>query len=69
MKDEQPMKLQAGQKVRDTRDNRQGVVLDLACQYAHPKAAPVYSYLIQWHDGIVQAVSEGAFRAGLETVD
>ncbi len=63
--------LEVGQKVRDPQDNNFGVVLESACQYAHPKAAPVYSYLIRWQDGQVQAVSEGAFfdRDGLQTVD
>jgi hypothetical protein len=64
-------KLAAGQKVRDTHDKSVGVVLDHACQYAHPKAQPVYSYLIRWQDGQVQAVSEAAFQgeAGLELID
>jgi hypothetical protein len=64
-------KLEAGQKVRDVRDNNEGVVLDFACQYAYPKAAPVYSYLIRWKDGQVQAVSEAAFQGGfgLELTD
>jgi hypothetical protein len=64
-------RLEAGQKVRDGRENLTGVVVDYACQYAHPKAAPVYSYLIRWQDGQVQAVSEAAFcgDGALELVD
>lgn len=64
-------RLAAGQKVRDPRDHSLGVVLDHACQYAHPKAQPVYSYLIRWQDGQVRAVTEAAFQGegGLELVD
>jgi hypothetical protein len=64
-------RLEAGQKVRDVQDNSVGVVLEFACQYAHPKAQPVHSYLIRWEDGQVSAVSESAFftSAGLELVD
>jgi len=40
------------------------VVLDFACQYAHPKAEPVYSYLIRWDDGQVNALSEAALGGG-----
>ena len=49
----------------------EGVVLEYACQYAHPKADPVYSYLIRWKDGQVSAVSEAAFGGanGIELVD
>jgi len=62
-------KLAAGQKVRDVHDKSVGVVLEFACQYAHPKAQPVYSYLIRWQDGQVSAVSEAAFLGDLELVD
>jgi hypothetical protein len=62
-------RLEAGQKVRDVRERTVGVVLDYACQYAHPKAPPVYSYLIRWRDGQVQALSETAFCADLELID
>jgi len=64
-------RLEAGQKVRDVQENSVGVVLEFACQYAHPKAQPVHSYLIRWDDGQVSAVSEAAFftGAGLELVD
>ncbi len=64
-------RLEAGQKVRDAQNNSEGVVLEYACQYAHPKADPVYSYLIRWQDGQVQAVTETAFdgSSGLEVVD
>jgi hypothetical protein len=64
-------KLENGQKVRDVHARTEGVILDFACQYAHPKAAPVYSYLIRWKDGQVQAVTESAFSrdGGLEVID
>ena len=64
-------RLEAGCKVRDPQDGSVGVVLDYACQYAHPKAPPVYSYLVRWDDGQVSAVSEAAFGGdgGLEAVD
>ena len=64
-------RLETGQKLRDVQENSVGVVLEFACQYAHPKAQPVYSYLIRWQDGQVQALSEQAFFGdrGLETVD
>ena len=63
--------LASGQKLRDVRLSRQGVVLDSACQYTHPKAQPVYSYLVRWEDGQVQAISEGALApgSGVELVD
>ena len=61
--------LVAGQKVRDVHGKSTGVVLDFACQYAHPKAKPVYSYLIRWQDGQVNAVTEAAFQGDLELVD
>ena len=64
-------RLEAGQKVRDAHNDSTGVVLEYACQYAHPKADPVYSYLIRWQDGQVQAVTETAFDGslGLQVVD
>lgn len=63
--------LQVGQKVRNVYSDTFGVVLDFACQYAHPKAQPVYSYLIRWQDGQVQALSEAVFEGdyGVELVD
>ena len=63
--------LEPGQKVRDVNDRSEGVVLEFACQYAHPKARPVYNYLIRWHDGQVCAVTEAAFGGdrGLEPID
>jgi hypothetical protein len=62
-------KLEPGQKVRDVQDRTVGVVMDHACQYAHPKAQPVYSYLIRWQDGQINAVSEAAFQSDLELID
>jgi len=56
--------LPEGQKLRDARLSREGVVLDVACQYSHPKAPPIYSYLVRWDDGQVQAISEGALARG-----
>ena len=64
-------RLEAGQKILDSQNNSTGVVLEYACQYAHPKADPVYSYLIRWQDGQVQAVTETAFDGslGLQIID
>ena len=63
--------LEVGRKVRDNGADRTGTILDFACQYAHPKAEPVYNYLIRWDDGQIQAftsvVLEG--RYGFELVD
>ena len=69
MKRSEPLEI--GQEVIDVRDNRSGVITDFACQYAHPKAQPVYNYLIRWQDGQVQAVTESAFKGehGLQLVD
>jgi len=63
--------LEAGQKIRDLQTNNVGVILDYACQYAHPKADPVYSYLIRWEDGQVYALTEAAFSGshGYEIID
>ncbi len=64
-------RLEVGQKIRDGRGQRDGVVLEYACQYAHPKADPVYSYLIRWDDGQVFAISEAALGngSGFEPLD
>ena len=65
-----PGRLDVGRRIRDTRNEQEGVVLDYACQYPHPKADPVYSYLIKWEDGQIQAISETALRGGpLELID
>jgi hypothetical protein len=63
--------LEVGQKIRDTRHQQEGVVVDSACQYAHPKADPVYSYLVRWEDGQVLAISEAALSRehGIEVLD
>jgi hypothetical protein len=57
--------------VRDNRANRTGTILDFACQYAHPKAAPAYNYLVRWDDGQIQAFSATALEGGygLELID
>ena len=64
-------KLEPGQKIREIQTNLVGEILDHACQYAHPKADPVYSYLVRWEDGQVNALSETAFRSsgGYEILD
>jgi hypothetical protein len=63
--------LAPGCRVRDVQHGQDGVIVDFACQYAHPKADPVYSYLIRWDDGQVQAVSEAALDGshGFEVVE
>jgi hypothetical protein len=63
--------LSAGRRVRDLQLQREGAIVDVACQYAHPKADPVYNYLIRWDDGQVQAFGASAFEAGhgLEPID
>ena len=53
-------KLETGQHVLDTFSGLSGVVLEFACQYAHPKAAPNYNYLVRWEDGQVDAFAEQA---------
>ena len=53
-------KLEIGQKIHDTLGHQDGVVLDIARQYAHPKAPPIFSYLIRWEDGQVLAIAEAA---------
>jgi len=70
-RDPGPEPLEEGQKLHDVRDDRYGVVLDAARQYSHPKAAPVYSYLVKWDDGEIQAISEAALAEGhgLELID
>ena len=63
--------LEVGREIRDLRENKTGVILEFACQYAHPKANPVYNYLVRWQDGQVQAINEAALARefGLEVVD
>ena len=65
------MRLEVGHRVEDVHEHKVGVVLDYACQYAHPKAAPVYNYLIRWDDGQVQAMSERSLTGsfGLRPLD
>jgi len=61
----------AGQRVRNNRTDLEGVVLDFACQYAHPKADPVYSYLVRMDDGQVLAITQAALTrdGGYEVLD
>jgi hypothetical protein len=63
--------LPPGTQIRDVRGGQTGVILDHACQYAHPKADPVYNYLIRWEDGQIQAVAEAALSGGhgLEVIE
>lgn len=63
--------LSVGQRVRDRQLEREGTIVDIACQYAHPKADPVYNYLVRWDDGQVQAFGASAFEFGhgLEVMD
>lgn len=63
--------LEVGREVRDLRENKTGVIVESACQYAHPKANPVYNYLVRWQDGQVQAINEAALARefGLEVLD
>jgi hypothetical protein len=69
MKGSEP--LQIGQEIIDVQENKSGVITDCACQYAHPKAQPVYNYLIRWQDGQIQAISESALQGdfGLKIAD
>ena len=53
-------RLEVGQRILDPEDSRFGRVLDCACQYSHPKAPPIYSYLVRWEDGQINAISESA---------
>jgi hypothetical protein len=53
-------KLTVGQQLFDTHGQQNGVVLDIARQYAHPKAAPIFSYLVKWDDGQVLAITDAA---------
>ena len=63
--------LPIGQKILDRRSERRGTIEESACQYAHPKADPVYNYLVRWEDGQVQAFTEFALDGshGLELAD
>ena len=62
---------ESGQKVRDGVLKKQGVILDSARQYAHPKAKPVHQYLVRWDDGQVEALTETALAGshGIELAD
>ncbi|HXV76258.1 MAG TPA: hypothetical protein VD788_08060 [Candidatus Polarisedimenticolaceae bacterium] len=52
--------------MRDRRTDRTGTIVEIARQYSHPKADPVFNYLIRWEDGQIQAVSEQAFSRGYD---
>ena len=69
MKRNEPLEI--GQEIIDVRENKSGVITEYACQYAHPKAQPVYNYLIRWQDGQVQAITESALQGdfGLKIAD
>lgn len=58
--------LVVGQQLRHRDSGRAGEILDVASQFTHPKAQPVYSYLVKWDDGHVEAISEGAIHATRE---
>jgi len=62
--------LAAGTVIAEVSSGREAHIVEHACQYAHPQAAPVFQYLVRWEDGQVEAISEGAFRSdgGLEVV-
>lgn len=53
-----------GLRLRDTYHDREGEILDVARQYTHPQAAPIYNYLVRWRDGQVEALAEAAIRSG-----
>ena len=59
-------KLENGQQIYDRRNELNGVVLDFACQFAHPNADPVYAYLIRWEDGQIQAISQHAVEGNFD---
>jgi hypothetical protein len=63
--------LEIGQEIVDVRENKSGVITEFACQYAHPKAQPVYNYLVRWQDGQIQAITETALQGdfGLKIAD
>ena len=69
MKRNEPLEI--GQEIIDVRENKSGVITEYACQYAHPKAQPVYNYLIRWQDGQIQAITETALQGdfGLKIAD
>lgn len=61
-----PRPLETGTQLRDGRGDRIGTVLEVACQYAHPKAEPVYNYLVRWDDGQVEAFTEAVLDGSHE---
>lgn len=63
--------LEVGVRLLDLQGDVEGVIVDHACQYAHPKAPPVFSYLVRWEDGQVNAMSEAALSGdhGVEIVE
>ena len=58
--------LVVGQQLRHRDSGRAGEILDVASQFTHPNAEPVYSYLVRWDDGHVEAIAEGAIHATRE---
>ena len=56
--------LEVGRRLFDTVADREGEIVEFACQYAHPQAPPTYAYLIRWQDGQIQALAEAALRPG-----
>jgi hypothetical protein len=63
--------LEPGQRVRNYRTDQEGIIVDFACQYAHPKADPVYSYMVRLEDGQVLAITQAAMGrdGGYEAID
>jgi hypothetical protein len=63
--------LRVGTIVAESSSGLEARIVDYACQYAHPQAAPVFQYLIRWDDGQVEAISESALRngGGLEVLE
>lgn len=51
-----------GHRVRDRQSKREGEILDRAARYLRPNAPPIHVCLIRWDDGLIEAVSEEAFR-------
>ena len=63
--------LSTGVRIRDVQFDREGEIVDVARQYTHPQAAPIFNYLVRWQHGQVQALGESALQAnhGIEILD